>query len=362
MMKMVKNSMSINSVLFNIPIPASISFMWNFGSLLGMCLMVQIFSGLFLSMHYNTSIDDAFNSVLSTCNDVNLGWLIRYIHANGASMFFMLVYCHIGRGLYFGSFNMTLTWFSGVIILLLLMGTSFLGYVLPWGQMSFWGATVITNLVSTIPYVGDQLVYWLWGGFSVSEPTLNRFFSIHFILPFVLMMVVLVHIFSLHKSGSSNPLGISPNCLKISFHPYFWNKDVLGFVVVLIIFTVTLIFLPDVFMDPDNFSVANPMSTPAHIQPEWYFLFAYAILRSIPTKLGGVVALVFSIVILFIIPFISSGKNKSLNFYHKMIVLMQVSNFLLLTWLGAMPVEFPFLMMSKIFSSMYFIFMILLAI
>nr|QYC96602.1 cytochrome b [Falcolipeurus suturalis] len=353
-------SKSFKDQVLMIPLPSSINYMWNFGSLLGLCLMIQIVSGFLLSLHYESSMSEAFLSVYSMNVNMNFGWFIRSIHANGASAFFILIYFHIGRGLYNQSFKLRFVWLSGLLILFLLMATAFLGYVLPWGQMSFWGATVITNLLSAIPYIGDMMVQWLWGGFSVGKPTLIRFFSIHYILPFVILFLMFVHLFLLHLSGSSNPLGVSYNSYKISFHPYFTFKDILGIVFFLsvLIFVVTL--FPDFFMDPDNFSEANPLSTPQHIQPEWYFLFAYAILRSTPTKLGGVVALLMSIMILGFLPFINSWKTIKFRFsiFLKFVFWLEVLMFVLLTWIGSMPVEFPFVLIGQISSFFYFLFMI----
>nr|YP_010449200.1 cytochrome b [Docophoroides brevis]UTT72592.1 cytochrome b [Docophoroides brevis] len=357
-MKNINNM--VNSTLTMIPTPSSITYMWSFGSLLGVCLVIQIVSGLFLSMHYNSATNMAFDSVVHIVQDINWGWLIRNIHANGASFFFIFIYLHIGRGIYYMSYYLMGTWIVGIAILLALMATAFLGYVLPWGQMSFWGATVITNLLSAVPYLGDTMVIWLWGGFSVGNPTLVRFFSFHFILPFVIIVLVLMHLVFLHSTGSSNPLGVPMNSLKVYFHPYFSIKDLLGFVVFFILFMYIILIKPDVFMDPDNFSLANPMNTPPHIQPEWYFLFAYAILRSIPNKLGGVIALLSSILILGVIPFISSLKVKTFNFKMRTLFWFQVMNFMLLTWLGSMPVEYPYETVSQFVSVFYFLLFIVM--
>nr|YP_010449157.1 cytochrome b [Anatoecus icterodes]YP_010605968.1 cytochrome b [Anatoecus dentatus]UTT72536.1 cytochrome b [Anatoecus icterodes]WAN81287.1 cytochrome b [Anatoecus dentatus] len=346
--------MELNNSICNLPTPSSISYLWNFGSLLGMSLVIQILSGLFLSMHYESNISTAFDSVIVICNDVNWGWLVRSIHANGASMFFIFIYLHIGRGIYYGSFSFIGTWFSGILILMTLMATAFLGYVLPWGQMSFWGATVITNLMSAIPYLGQKIVMWLWGGFSVGGPTLTRFFSIHFILPFLIVVFVMIHLLFLHSSGSSNPLGLSFNSSKISFHPYFTIKDLVGFFFVLLMFFFMCFIYSDLLMDPDNFSLANPMNTPAHIQPEWYFLFAYAILRSVPNKLGGVLALLMSIIILAALPLSSGGKAR-FNLIYKILFWFQVMNFFILSWLGMELVEQPFIMIGQFVSTLYFL-------
>nr|YP_010449213.1 cytochrome b [Falcolipeurus marginalis]UTT72605.1 cytochrome b [Falcolipeurus marginalis] len=349
--------------LMFVPLPSSINYLWNFGSLLGFCLVIQILSGFFLSMHYDASMSNSFSSVLSIMVNVNWGWLIRSLHSNGASAFFILIYLHIGRGLYNYSFNLVYTWEVGVLILFCLMGTAFLGYVLPWGQMSFWGATVITNLLSSIPYLGGMMVEWIWGGFSVGKPTLTRFFSIHFILPFLILILVLFHMIFLHSTGSSNPLGVSNNSYKISFHPYFTYKDVLGVLFFLFLFLFVVFLFPDLFMDPDNFSEANPLVTPPLIQPEWYFLFAYAILRSIPSKMGGTIGLVLSIAILAVLPFINSGKSFKFRFNPLFVLLFwaEVFIFLILSWIGSMPVEYPFSVISQVISFLYFLLMILIS-
>nr|UTT72620.1 cytochrome b [Megaginus tataupensis] len=342
----------LSEMIYSTPTPSSISYMWNFGSLLGACLIIQLMSGFFLSFHYVPTLDDSFSSVIKICEEVNWGWMIRSIHANGASFFFIFIYIHIARGLFYGSYFFSWTWILGVLILLMLMATAFMGYVLPWGQMSLWGATVITNLLSAIPYLGADLVQWIWGGFSVSQPTLERFFSIHFFLPFVLLVLVIFHIFFLHSSGSSNPLGVDLNSDKVFFHPFFVFKDVLGVLFFSFLFLFVSVKTSDLFMDPDNFIFANPLSTPPHIQPEWYFLFAYAILRSVPNKLGGVLALIFSIIVLAFLPISKGGFKQS--FLKKVIVWVQVTLFFLLTWVGAMPVEYPFVYIGQFCSVVYF--------
>nr|QLM01565.1 cytochrome b [Palaemon longirostris] len=347
-----------NGALVDLPTPANISTLWNFGSLLGLCLMIQIATGLFLAMHYTADVDLAFSSVAHICRDVNYGWLLRTVHANGASFFFICLYSHIGRGMYYGSFLYTHTWSVGVIILFLVMATAFLGYVLPWGQMSFWGATVITNLMSAIPLVGTDLVQWIWGGFAVGNATLTRFFTFHFLLPFIVAAASMVHILFLHQTGSNNPLGISSQLEKVPFHPYFSFKDIVGFVVLLMALIVLTLLNPYLLGDPDNFIPANPLVTPAHIQPEWYFLFAYAILRSIPNKLGGVIALVMSVSILFILPFTHKAKFRSLSFYplNQFMFWSMVVIVMLLTWIGARPVEDPFILTGQILTAAYFSF------
>ena len=304
----------IRNALMDIPRPANISVFWNLGLLLGLCLGVQIVSGLFLSIHYCGDVISAFNSVSHICRDVNYGWLLRIVHANGARFFFICLFLHTGRGLYYGSYLFTHTWVIGVVIILMVMATAFLGYVLPWGQISFWGATVITNLFSAIPYLGGDLVTWLWGGFAVDNATLTRFFSLHFLLPFVIAGQVGVHLLFLHETGSNNPLGVRSDLDKLPFHPYFSVKDLFGvFVILGVLFWICLI-APWALGDPENFIPANPLVTPVHIQPEWYFLMAYAILRSIPNKLGGVIALALSILVLMVCPFIKKKQFSKADF------------------------------------------------
>nr|ANJ70220.1 cytochrome b [Anisosticta novemdecimpunctata] len=351
----------VNNSLIDLPTPSNISYFWNFGSLLGLCLMIQIITGLFLTMHYCSNIEFAFNSVSHICRNVNYGWLMRTIHANGASFFFICLYIHIGRGMYFNSYKLINTWMTGTSILFLTMATAFLGYVLPWGQMSFWGATVITNLLSAIPYLGSSIVTWLWGGFAVDNATLTRFYSFHFLLPFIISAFVMIHLLFLHNTGSNNPLGSKSNLDKIPFHPYFSFKDILGFFIMMFMLMNIVILYPYMLSDPDNFIPANPLSTPVHIQPEWYFLFAYAILRSIPNKLGGVIALVMSIAILYFMPFINNKMIKSNSFYsiNKMMFWFFISMVMILTWIGAKPVEDPFITLGQIYTILYFSFFIL---
>nr|QCY72920.1 cytochrome b [Hyporhamphus quoyi] len=351
-----------NDAVVDLPTPANISAWWNFGSLLGLCLIAQILTGLFLAMHYTSDIATAFSSVAHICRDVNYGWLIRNMHANGASFFFICIYMHIGRGLYYGSFLNKETWNVGVVLLLLVMMTAFVGYVLPWGQMSFWGATVITNLLSAVPYIGNSLVQWIWGGFSVDNATLTRFFAFHFLLPFIIAAASLVHLIFLHESGSNNPTGINSDADKISFHPYFSYKDILGFAALLIALVSLALFSPNLLGDPDNFTPANPLVTPPHIKPEWYFLFAYAILRSIPNKLGGVLALLSSILVLLLVPILHTSKQRSLTFrpLTQFLFWALVADVFILTWIGGMPVEHPFIIIGQIASFIYFFLFLIL--
>nr|YP_010933582.1 cytochrome b [Ptychadena anchietae]WKT09025.1 cytochrome b [Ptychadena anchietae] len=346
----------INGSFIDLPTPSNISVWWNFGSLLGLCLIAQILTGLFLAMHYTADTSIAFSSVAHICRDVNSGWLLRNLHANGASFFFICIYLHIGRGLYYGSYLFKETWNIGVILLFLVMATAFVGYVLPWGQMSFWGATVITNLLSAAPYIGTDLVQWIWGGFSVDNATLTRFFTFHFILPFIIAAAAALHLLFLHQTGSSNPTGMDSNYDKVPFHTYFSFKDLLGFVIMLGALATLSTFAPNLLGDPDNFIPANPLVTPPHIKPEWYFLFAYAILRSIPNKLGGVLALLFSILILFLSPISHTSKLRSLMFrpLAKLFFWSLIANTVILTWIGGQPVEDPFIMIGQVASVLYF--------
>nr|QXJ42692.1 cytochrome b [Poecilocoris druraei] len=351
----------INSSLVDLPSPSLLSLWWNFGSLLGMCLMIQIITGVLLAMHYTANIELAFNSVVHICRDVNNGWLLRYTHANGASLFFICLYLHVGRGMYYGSYKLLMTWNTGVLLLFMTMGTAFLGYVLPWGQMSLWGATVITNLLSAIPYLGDTLVKWLWGGFSVDNATLTRFFALHFLLPFIISALVMIHLLFLHQTGSNNPLGLNSNYDKVPFHPYFSIKDLMGVMITLMMLTALILMEPQLLGDPENFIPANPLVTPVHIQPEWYFLFAYAILRSIPNKLGGVMAMMMSIAIILVLPFLNKSKFQGNTFYplNKLMFWFFVMIMVMLTWIGARPAEEPYILTGQLLTVMYFMYFLI---
>ncbi len=350
--------------LVDYPTSINTSYMYGFGSLAGLMLVVQILTGVFLAMHYTPHVDLAFASVEHIMRDVNNGWLIRYAHANGASFFFLVVYIHIARGLYYGSYMSPREhlWCSGVLIFVLMMATAFIGYVLPWGQMSFWGATVITNLFSTIPFVGKEVVEWMWGGFSVDNPTLNRFFSLHYTLPFAITGLVVVHLALLHDVGSNNPLGTEYYGDKITFHPYYVVKDAVSFFILLIVFSTFLYFYPNTLNHADNYIPADPLSTPAHIVPEWYFLPFYAILRSIPHKLGGVIAMGGAIVALLVLPFLNTARVRSTYFrpLYAQAYWIFVFNFLFLGWIGQKPVEDPYVMCGVLATFYYFFFFLVI--
>ena len=342
------------------PTPKNLNYWWNFGSLAGFFLLVQIITGIILSMHYTAHVDHAFSSIEHIMRNVNHGWLIRYVHMNGASFFFIVVYIHIFRGLYYGSYKAPreLLWWLGTIILLLMMATAFMGYVLPWGQMSFWGATVITNLFSAIPLIGESIVQWLWGGYSVDNPTLSRFYTLHFLFPFLIVGVVILHIVALHTHGSNNPLGIDRKGPQdsIPFHPYYTVKDFFGLGVALTIFFAVVFFAPDYLGHPDNYVPADPLKTPAHIVPEWYFLPFYAILRAIPDKLGGVIAMFSAIFVLFLLPWLDTSKVRSATFrpIYKILFWVFLVDTAILGWIGSKPAEGTYILIGRIATSYYF--------
>jgi ubiquinol-cytochrome c reductase cytochrome b subunit len=359
MIRKKNNILSIgNTYLVDSPLPSNLTYNYNYGSLLGVSLVIQIITGVTLAMHYTASIDSAFSSVEHVMRDVNFGYVCRYVHANVASYFFVLIYLHISRGIYYGSYKRprTQVWNIGVVIFLLTMAIGFLGYTLPWGSMSYWGATVITNLFSAIPWIGKDLVELLWGSFCVENPTLNRFFSLHYLLPFGLAGLVILHIISLHENGSSNPLGITSNLDRIPFHPYYTVKDIVGILVYLIVISITVYYLPNYLNHTDNYIKANPLVTPAHIAPEWYFLPFYAILRSIPDKLMGVIAMIGSILMLFLLNTLDKGKIRSSQFRPgmKMLFWLLISIMVILGYLGAKPVEEPYIVLGQIATVMYF--------
>jgi ubiquinol-cytochrome c reductase cytochrome b subunit len=355
----------VNSYIIDSPQPSNISYLWNFGSLLAVCLGIQIITGVTLAMHYSPNIAEAFNSVEHIMRDVKNGWLIRYLHSNTASAFFTLVYLHIGRGIYYGSYRSPriTVWVIGSIMLILMIGIGFLGYVLPYGQMSLWGATVITNLISAIPWIGQDIVEFIWGGFSVNNATLNRFFSLHFVLPFVLAALVLMHLIAFHETtGSNNPLGISGNYDRLPFAPYFLFKDLITIFILLFLLSILVFFMPNLLGDSENYIMANPMQTPAAIVPEWYLLPFYAILRSIPNKLLGVIAMFSALLILLILPFVDLGRSRGIQFrlLSKIFFFIFVINFFTLMWLGAKHVENPFILMGQITTAIYFIYFLVI--
>nr|WDA98158.1 cytochrome b [Macaca mulatta]WDA98171.1 cytochrome b [Macaca mulatta]WDA98184.1 cytochrome b [Macaca mulatta]WDA98197.1 cytochrome b [Macaca mulatta]WDA98210.1 cytochrome b [Macaca mulatta] len=352
----------INRSFIDLPTPPNLSMWWNFGSLLAACLILQIITGLLLAMHYSPDTSSAFSSIAHITRDVEYGWITRYLHANGASMLFICLFLHIGRGLYYGSYLLLETWNIGIMLLLMTMTTAFMGYVLPWGQMSFWGATVITNLLSAIPYIGTNLVQWIWGGYAIGSPTLTRFFTLHFILPFIIIALTTVHLLFLHETGSNNPCGISSDSDKIAFHPYYTIKDILGLVLLLFTLATLTLLSPNLLNDPDNYIPADPLNTPPHIKPEWYFLFAYTILRSIPNKLGGVLALFLSILILAAIPMLHKSKQQSMMFrpLSQFLFWLLMTILLTLTWIGSEPVTQPLTTIGQVASMMYFITILIL--
>lgn len=346
------------------PAPSNITYFWNFGIYALVCLMIQVITGVALAMHYAAEVSIAFFSVEHIMRDVVYGWLLRYIHANGASMFFIVVYMHTFRGLYYSSYLYPKEplWVVGVIILLLMILTAFMGYVLPWGQMSFWGATVITNLVSAVPFVGNDIVVWLWGGYSIDNATLNRFFSFHYVFPFIIIGLVGVHILFLHEHGSNNPLGVHFKVDSISMYPYYIIKDLLGVILFLIFFSYFVFFSPNILGHPDNYIPANPMVTPPHIVPEWYFLPFYAILRSIPSKLGGVIALLAAILSLILLPFIIKVDTRSADFrpFMRIAFWWFVVVTFILGWIGSKPIAYPYLIIGQIATFLYFFILLIL--
>ena len=347
----------LNIFIVDLGSPSNISYYWNFGSLLGLIIGIQLITGLFLTFHYVANVSVAFDRVIHIMRDVNRGWLLRYRHINGASFFFIFIYIHIGRGIYYLSFKKKYVWIRGVTILLVLIMVAFMGYILPWGQISFWGATVITNLISSIPVWGETIVYWVWGGFSVSNATLNRFFSFHFIFPFLIIFLIFLHLIFLHAAGSGNPLGLVGSYDKIYFYPYFVVKDLLGFCLFILCFILVVCFSPLMLVDSENFIIANSLITPIHIQPEWYYLFSYAILRSVPNKLGGVIALLLSILVLGIL-ILCESKHNRLKYYPfiDFIYFIFILNTGLLIWVGANQVEYPFYTCGQIMTFFFFFF------
>nr|AJF93992.1 apocytochrome b [Tabachnickia sp. DVL-2014] len=352
----------LNPFIIDLPTPSNINYLWNFGSLLSLCLIIQLITGILLAMHYSPDIDTAFKTIAHITRDINKGFILRNLHANGASLFFLCIYIHIARSMYHGSWKNTITWNIGITLYILTILTAFIGYVLPWGQMSFWAATVITNLLSAIPFIGYKLVQWIWGGFSISGATLNRFYKLHYVLPFIILLLTIIHLLSLHNKGSNNPTGLQNTIDNITFHPYNSIKDIHGFTILAIILTLLTLHYPSLLTDPENFIPANSMITPIHIQPEWYFLYAYAILRSIPNKLGGTLALIASILILYSLPITQIYIYTSATFRPglKSIFWLLITTFLLLTWIGSEPAEKPYTLASLIVSSWYFLLILIL--
>jgi ubiquinol-cytochrome c reductase cytochrome b subunit len=366
-MRLVKSNFLVKAIYYagiNHTTPPNLTYFWNFGSLALLCLVIQIVTGVILAMHYTSDITLAFASVEHIMRDVNSGWLVRYMHSNGASMFFIVVYIHIFRGLFYTSYvkPRELAWVLGVAILLLMIITAFMGYVLPWGQMSFWGATVITNLVSAVPFVGKDIVYWLWGGFSIDNATLTRFFALHYLMPFVILGLVILHVIFLQHAGSNNPLGINFIVDSVPFSPYYIIKDVYGVVLFAIFFALFLFFMPNLLGHPDNYIMANPLVTPAHIVPEWYFLPFYAILRAVPDKLFGVIALLFAIVVLFFLPFFVNTEVRSMKFrpISQFFFWFLVFDCFLLGWIGGKPAEAPFVQVGQLLSVYYFVYFLII--
>nr|YP_010534925.1 cytochrome b [Modiolus modulaides]UYA96808.1 cytochrome b [Modiolus modulaides] len=352
----------LNNALWDLPAPVNLNVWWNFGSLLGFCLVVQIISGLLLSFYYTPHVDMAFDSVIHIIRDVKKGWMLRSVHANGASMFFLCIYAHIGRGLYYGSYKYSEVWNIGVILYVMVMATAFMGYVLPWGQMSYWGATVITSLLTAIPYVGEMLVQWVWGGFVVGNSTLGRFYSLHFLLPLLISAVTIVHLMFLHETGSNNPLGVSADAMLVRFHPFYTIKDLVGIFSLSGLLFLLVCYYPELLGNVNNWIPADSLKTPHHIEPEWYFLFAYTILRSIPNKSGGALALLISVLVLFLVPLFHTGKFRGLVFYPvgQFIFWGFVVSWIILTWIGMKLPEYPYHQIGQIFTFGYFMMIILI--
>nr|YP_626419.1 cytochrome b [Xenagama taylori]AAY57830.1 cytochrome b [Xenagama taylori] len=346
----------------NLPSPTNISIQWNFGSLLGMFLAIQMISGTLLAINFTASTSTAFDSLMHILRDVNYGWLLQNTHAYGASMFFICMYIHIARGIYYGSYFLKKTWYIGITMLLLTMMTAFMGYVLPWGQMSFWAATVITSMLSTVPYIGLPIIQWVWGGFSVENPTLTRFFTLHVIIPFLIFGLMMIHLALLHETGSNNPTGLASKYDMVPFHPYFTYKDILGASMALMVLSIIVLITPNLFAEPENFRQATALTTPSHIKPEWYFLFAYTILRSTPSKLGGTLALLSSILILLILPLTHMSKQRTMAWrpVSQVMFWTMVSNIMVLTWVGAQPVRYPLIQLGQIASLLYFLMLIVI--
>nr|AFR45255.1 cytochrome b [Mytilus californianus] len=351
----------MNDSFYDLPCPINLNAWWSFGSMLGLCLVIQLVSGLLLSIHYTADESMAFDSVIHIMRDVKKGWMLRNIHANGSSMFFMCIYAHIGRGLYYGSYLDKTVWFFGVHLLLLTMAEAFLGYTLPWGQMSYWGATVITNMLSVIPVVGTDMLRYVWGGWTVCNATLKRFYTLHFLLPFVMIAFVALHLFFLHEKGSNNPLGIESDSMCVPFHPFYTVKDLFGYVCFMFVFMYLVCVKPEMLGNSLNYWPANPMKTPIHVQPEWYFMFAYAILRSIPHKASGVSTMFMAIVVLYFVPALHTGRSRSLSFYpvNQILFWGLIGTFITLTWIGCRPVREPYIFLGQVFTVSYFSLMLL---
>lgn len=351
---------TINNILVDLPAPINLSLIWNFGSILGLCLIVQIVTGLLLTIHYTSHATLSFYTVSHITRDVSYGWLLRNLHINGASIFFICIYLHIARGIYFMSYKLKRVWVVGVTIYITIIATAFIGYLLPWGQIRFWGATVITNLFSVLPYVGPTIVQWLWGGFGVRTPTLTRFFTLHFLLPFIITLLVLIHLIYLHQTGSNNPLGINSNSTKTPFHFMYTTKDAIGFLWITLLLVILSTYIPNYLGDPENFIPATHLVTPTHIKPEWYFLWAYAILRSLPNKLGGVIAIFSAVLILYLIPIVRTNRPFNNILLHEIFNWAQLTIIILLTWIGGCPVEPPYIIVGGVLTSIYFISILLL--